>query len=1754
MAFVAVLAATWLLHARTLSADTWVGEVIEGAWYPTATKAVLADPALSNVQNDLSDALTQTNAWVDFGAGNTIGSSLRWFAVCFPSNNFPASGAAISSAKIRVNYAAFAGTNGQLAIHLSTNKASTKWYKSLQSASGSIATNVIVFAGGSETSYVWDATSYLNTTNKINNCEVLVLNRTNSNGRLYLDYINLEVVYAAVNPPVINNDAGATGIAPDSAVLNGEVVQGGPDPRVWIYWGTNNAGQSFAWSNTIDKGAVPVGTFSNKVTGLLANKTYYYRCYGTNIYGTNWAPSTAVFTTLPARVEFAVTNMSGLESNSPVQLQLVLSATSAVPVSVDYSIVGGTASNGQDYSLATGTALIPAGSLSTYIDVTITNETMYEEDETFIVGLSNPVGGTLGYNTQCVYAILNDDLPPAVSFSGTPYWILENLTNITIHVALSEKSGKTTSVGYGTSNGTASNIVDYTNATGTFTWTPGQSDVRSFTVPIVDNAIYEPGRFFYVSLLNATNCAIVGGSTAIVNIIDNDAGPPVVNNEPGPGAVTSNSATLYGTLMSTGGAPTSVWIYWGPLNGDTNKGSWYTNVSLGVRDTSAAFSTNITGLTKNTQYWYRCYASNSNDAAGAWAPTSTNFLTGPPIVQFAPSSVGGSETNSPASLALRLSSPSVYGVDVTVQYSVTGGTASNGTDYSLLPGTATIAAGTPGTSITFAVLNDSIYEADETVVVTISNVQNAIAGAATNGTYTILNDDPAPTVSYTNTPYYVRENGTNITITVTLSTNCERTVSVAYATSNGTAAAGIAYTNTSGVLTWLRGESGGRQFAIPIIDNTAREGNKLFYINLSNANGCTVSGDSMAIVDILEDDYVAPIVTNDGGASNVLWTTATLNGYMAAAYPPAIRYIYWGPNDCITNRASWTNQIVIGPSVGPGLFSAPIDGLIAGKTYYYRCYATNSEGTNWANTTCIFTTAPPVVAGVSNYYVNDSATAGDLYSMAAGSAANSGTNRAQPKASIQEILNRYDLGPGDAIWIDAGYYDLSAASLTITNNDFGSSGQPVVLRGATGLQGTVLDRVGKADHVIKVSSTSGGGYLRFESLVVLNGNDGIDVRGTSGNYFAGMQIIGCTAHDNGTSGIYMRYCDDALVSNSICYNNISASGIDLSYCSDPILTGNQCYSNYLYGIRIYSSPNLVVAFNSCFDQIENGSGIGISSGGGIVRSNRCYNNYVNGINMSGGASSLVAGNICWSNITSDGITIIDSGPTVIGNVAYKNGGIGLKIDSGAGSARISNNLLHGNAEQGLYLSKDDCRAMIENNTIYGGKGVYIANPLQVTNRNNIVWSDGSGNACIEVQNLPLPSAVFASDYNDLYATGDASVGSIVDPPAVMPVLGDWTNGAGTDASSISVDPLFVSLADPVDFHLQSPAGSWHSGTWQSDAAHSPCIDAGDPRCVFSSEPDYNGFAINQGAYGNTPEASRTFYDGPFYSVAISTQPVSAGWARMWPIPSLYPAAGYYPTNRLITVWAGVTNQAYLWTGWTGSVVNAGTQMSFYATGTMSVVASFAATGSQSSAFAITATAWTGGWITPNGAVSVPSGASQSFIITADTGYMVSNVLVDASWKGPTNGWTFSGVTNNHAIDVWFSTLTTNGTPVWWLQSYGFSNDLSAADLTDNDHDGLLAWEEYQAGTLPNNSTSVFKVLRLDYRPSSNSVIWYATTNSGVNTFMSVYRLTNIRASAWDPYASNITRAATGTNQWWDTNLPAAHLPVFYMPVLTTTNR
>ena len=128
----------------------------------------------------------------------------------------------------------------------------------------------------------------------------------------------------------------------------------------------------------------------------------------------------------------------------------------------------------------------------------------------------------------------------------------------------------------------------------------------------------------------------------------------------------------------------------------------------------------------------------------------------------------------------------------------------------------------------------------------------------------------------------VSEDGGTATVTVSLSAAAAQTVTVDYATTDGTATAGGDYGSVSGTLTFAAGST--RQtFTVPITDDTvAGEGREAFGVTLSNSTNATLS-DAEATVTISDDDVTRTFeIQGTGATSDLAGRTVTTRGVVTA--------------------------------------------------------------------------------------------------------------------------------------------------------------------------------------------------------------------------------------------------------------------------------------------------------------------------------------------------------------------------------------------------------------------------------------------------------------------------------------------------------------------------------------------------------------------------------------------------------------------------------------------------------------------------------------------------------------------------------------------------------------------------------------------------------------------------------------------------------------------------------------------------------
>ena len=410
--------------------------------------------------------------------------------------------------------------------------------------------------------------------------------------------------------------------------------------------------------------------------------------------------------------------------------------------------------------------------------------------------------------------------PGNAKFDEDSFEVIEESGVATIIVERSNGEDGVVSVDYRTSGTTATPGVDYQDVVGTLTWANGDGGSKTFTIPLIDDAEAE-------------------GAESVLLTLENPTGGMGLDDE-------RATSTLI-ILASDGG---------------TGGGG------------------------------------GGGDDGGDDSPGDDDE---PGVLKFDESSF---EVIEEAGIAtIRVERSQGEGGEVSVDYSTADGTATAGDDYTPVSGTLTWANG-DGTTKTFVVplIDDADPEGLETIELMLSNPTGG-AGLDVERSDSLVvilasdggtggtggggddgggddgggddgggggNDGPDQgTFKLGSGAFQVLEGGGTAVIVVERSQGETGEVSVDYQLMDGTATAGLDYTDVSGTITWANNDGSDKTFLIPILDDADVEGNETLDIQLLNPTGG-------AAIDAARGDAVLTIIDNDAsgdacaGGSNSL--------------------------------------------------------------------------------------------------------------------------------------------------------------------------------------------------------------------------------------------------------------------------------------------------------------------------------------------------------------------------------------------------------------------------------------------------------------------------------------------------------------------------------------------------------------------------------------------------------------------------------------------------------------------------------------------------------------------------------------------------------------------------------------------------------------------------------------------------------------------------------------------------------------------
>jgi hypothetical protein len=373
------------------------------------------------------------------------------------------------------------------------------------------------------------------------------------------------------------------------------------------------------------------------------------------------------------------------------------------------------------------------------------------------------------------------------------------LTDFVFNVTLSNSWTSQVTVNYATVNGTARSGLDYQLKSGQVTIPIGATSA-TVTIKVIGETTKEVDETFRVRLSNAVN-ATIADLEGIATIIDDDNTPQM--------------------MMSGGSSPEG--------GGTLSSGSTST-------------TTSSTGL------------------------MSTESLL-EPTTELNGGRRGGDdlrpgETQRSVTFTVSLSNASE--IPLSVAYQTVDGSAVAGLDYTPVSGVLAFAEDETVKTVTVMVSPDALHEFNEGFALKFSNPVAVVMPKDTDtAPAQIEDDDAAPNVDVTDVSVVEGNDGvTKAVFTVTMTSVSGKGEMVKYATSNGTALAGVDYEATSGYLVFEPGVNTAT-VSVAVMGDKEPEQLESFFLNLVAASDATIA----------RLQGVATIVDDDAAAN---WTTSTL--------------------------------------------------------------------------------------------------------------------------------------------------------------------------------------------------------------------------------------------------------------------------------------------------------------------------------------------------------------------------------------------------------------------------------------------------------------------------------------------------------------------------------------------------------------------------------------------------------------------------------------------------------------------------------------------------------------------------------------------------------------------------------------------------------------------------------------------------------------------------------------------------------------
>ena len=463
------------------------------------------------------------------------------------------------------------------------------------------------------------------------------------------------------------------------------------------------------------------------------------------------------------------------------------------------------------------------------------------------ISLAKDVLGGGGYGNGGSAGQYGDDFLPVATLNDASVTLSPSgPVGLVLPVTLTKASASTVTVHFATANLSATAGVDYTAASGTLSFSPGQT-VQDITITVLAQAVDQFPLSLAVSLSGAVNAQSM--AFAVVTIVNPNPPSALSLNDVSIVAGVSGTANLVFTASLLSPSGKTISVSYATSDGAATAPRDYLAASRTLTfnpgTTSQAIAVPVVGslIDKDPATFNLTLSSpvnvNLSKAVGVGTITEDPGATMPTISAYPVSVTSSAGTRTTAYLVVALSGPSEKAIQV--DYQTLSGTAGS-TNYRNVSGTLTFPGGTLSETIPVLVFANPAAEDPIAFYVGLTNAVNATMGV-TEATCTIF-DSVASTLSIGDAAVTVTDaSGPTLTAVfpLTLSSASIYAATVNYATAPLTAIDGVDYVGGTGMAVFAPGQTA-QDISITVLSPLVAKPALSFQVQLSGPVNLTLGG------------------------------------------------------------------------------------------------------------------------------------------------------------------------------------------------------------------------------------------------------------------------------------------------------------------------------------------------------------------------------------------------------------------------------------------------------------------------------------------------------------------------------------------------------------------------------------------------------------------------------------------------------------------------------------------------------------------------------------------------------------------------------------------------------------------------------------------------------------------------------------------------------------------------------------------------